>query len=104
MSLPDPSSESVVVPRDQLPLPRPYLAPRSITERRLADIWRTVLSMDCVGVDDGYQDLGGDSLHATIIFGRIQEDFRVTLPVAILAKAPTIAQLALLIDQMSAGQ
>jgi acyl carrier protein len=103
MSQPDASSESLLVRRDQLPLPRPYLAPRTATEGRLADIWRTVLGMDCVGVEDGYQDLGGDSLHATTIFARIQEEFHVTLPLASLAKAPTVAQLAVVIDQRTAG-
>ena len=100
MSSPD---ESLLVPRDQLPLPRPYLAPRTTTERRLAEIWRTALSMDCVGVEDAYHDLGGDSLHAAAIFAEIGTVFLVELPVASLATAPTIAQLAPLIDRLMAG-
>ena len=90
------------VPRDQLPLPRPYVAPRTNTERGLARIWCTVLSMDCVGVEDSYNDLGGDSLHAVVIFSRIRETFEVELPVATLVTAPTIAQLAPLIDKLTA--
>jgi acyl carrier protein len=90
---------NLLVSRDQLPLPRPYRAPLTPTERQLAEIWCGILSMDCVGIDDRYQDLGGDSLHATEIFARIQATFSTVLPVSTLMKAPTIAELAILIDQ-----
>ena len=94
--------EEILVPRDQLPLPRPYVAPRTETERRLAEIWRSVLSMDRVGVQDNYHDLGGDSLHAGVIFSRIRDAFLVELPVATLVDAPAIEQLARLIDRPAA--
>src|ERR1700726_4300519 len=93
-----------VVPRDQLPLPRPYVAPRTPTEKRLAEIWRMVLTMDCVGVDDSYNDLGGDSLHASIMFTMIQDNFPIALPMAVLANASTIAELAPIIDRLVAGE
>lgn len=96
--------EQVLVPREQLPLPRLYMAPRTSTEITLAEIWRMVLSMDCVGVNDGYDHLGGDSLHASIIFTMINETFRIELPMAILANASTIAELAPIIDRLVAGE
>jgi acyl carrier protein len=94
MNSPTGSPEQPLVRREQLPLPRSYVAPRTPTERQLAEIWRTVLSMDRVGVEDRYSDLGGDSFLATAIFHMIEETFRVTLPMAVLVEAPTIAQLA----------
>jgi len=93
-----PTPEEPVVRRDQLPLPHAYVAPRTPTERRLAEIWRTVLSMDRVGVEDTYYDLGGDSFLAATIFGMIEEVFKVTIPLAALAEAPTIAALARRVD------
>ena len=75
-------------------MPRPYVAPRTPTEQRLAEIWRTALSMDRVGVEDSYNDLGGDSFLAAIIFKMIEDTFRVTIPMATLVDAPTIAELA----------
>jgi acyl carrier protein len=90
--------EQPLVRREQLPLPRPYVAPRTPTEQRLAEIWRSALSMDRVGVEDGYFDLGGDSFLAAAIFRMIEEKFRVTLPMAIIVEAPTIAALAPKID------
>lgn len=92
--------EQPLVLREQLPLPRPYVAPRTPTEQRLAEIWRTVLTMDFVGVEDRYHDLGGDSFLATMIFGMIEETFQVTIPMAILVDAPTIAELAPKIDYL----
>lgn len=51
-----------VVLRHQLFLPRPYVSPRTATEQKLSDIWCSVLSMDRVGIEDHYNDLGGDFL------------------------------------------
>ena len=92
--------EQPLVLREHLPLPRPYVAPRSPTEQELAEIWRTVLTMDFVGVEDCYHDLGGDSFLAMMIFGMIEDTFRVTLPMSILVDAPTIAELAPKIDYL----
>jgi acyl carrier protein len=92
--------EQPLVLREHLPLPRCYVAPRTLTELRLAEIWRTVLNMDCVGAEDSYYDLGGDSFLATIIFSMIEETFRVTIPMAILVDASTIAKLGQKIDAL----
>lgn len=92
--------EESLVRREQLPLPSAYVEPRTATEARLAEIWSTVLSMDRVGVEDSYHDLGGDSFLATVIFGMIEETFRIELPVALLAEAATIAALAQKIDTL----
>ncbi len=100
MSSPVLPPEQPLVPREQLPLPRPYVAPRTPTEQRLAEIWRTALSMDRVGVEDNYNDLGGDSFLATIIFNLIEKAFLVAVPMAILAEAPTVAELAPKIDEL----
>jgi acyl carrier protein len=90
--------EQPLVLREQLPLPRHYVAPRTPTEQRLAQIWRTALSMDRVGVEDRYNDLGGDSFLAMTIFNTIEEIFGVAIPMAVLAEAQTIAALAPKID------
>jgi acyl carrier protein len=92
--------EQPLVLREQLPLPRPYLAPRTSTEQRLAEIWQDILSMDRIGMEDRYDDLGGDSFFATTIFHSIQERFGVSLPVATLMEAPSIAELAARIDDL----
>jgi acyl carrier protein len=89
-----PQPDQPLVLRDQLPLSRHYVAPRTPTEQRLAEIWRTVLSMDVVGVEDDYYDLGGDSLLATTMFTMIEQTFQVAIPIATLVESPSIAEIA----------
>jgi acyl carrier protein len=100
------SEDGSLVRRELLPLPGRYVAPRTPTEVKLAQIWARVLSMDRVGIDDRYQDLGGDSFLARVIFSEAEATFQLDIPLALLAEAATIAQLAARIDtlaQMSQG-
>jgi acyl carrier protein len=94
------SSPHSLVRRELLPLPGPYVEPRTITEQRLADIWSSVLSMDRVGVEDGYHDLGGDSFLAQIIVAKIRETFGIRAPMAVLIRTPTISRLAVELDRL----
>ena len=89
--MPEPDA---LIRRAQLMLARAYVPPRTPIEERLARIWRDVLGMDAVGVDDSYYDLGGDSFLAAVIFAQIEEEFGIDLPMATLIRSPTIAQLA----------
>jgi acyl carrier protein len=95
------SGVPILIRREQLVLlTTPYVEPRTPTERSLAEIWCAFLSLDRVGVEDRYLDLGGDSLTAAFIFAQIEEKFEVRLAMAILESAPTIAQLAPRIDSL----
>jgi acyl carrier protein len=96
-------SDALLVLREHLPLPLPYTPPRNETEAKLAHIWCTVLSMDCIGVFDSYQDLGGDSFLAIVIFGMIGVAFDVNMPMATLISSPTIAAFATKIEQLKEG-
>lgn len=44
--------------------------PRTPLEATLAGIWSACLRVDAVGVDDVFQDLGGDSIHAVQVASR----------------------------------
>jgi len=94
---------SIVVRREMLPLPSPYVSPRSPTEEKLAAIWCESLSMDRVGVKDAYEELGIDSFLAAAIFSEIEEVFGVSIPMATLLTAPTIEQLAVAVDAATRG-
>ncbi len=99
------ASAPLVIRREQLPLlTRPYIEPRTDTERSLAEIWNAALNLDRVGVEDRYLDLGGDSLMAAVIFSRIEAKLGVRLPMMTLDSAPTIADLATKIDALLKGQ
>jgi acyl carrier protein len=95
---------STIVLRRQFPLLGDYVPPRTPTEQKLAEIWRSALSMDQVGVVDSYEDLGGDSLLAAGIFAEIEKTFSITVAMALLVEAPTIEQLAPRIDALISKQ
>jgi acyl transferase domain-containing protein len=84
--------------------PRPnlgtdYVAPRNEVEQGLAQIWQELLGTDQVGVYDDFFSLGGHSLLATQLLSQLREAFEVDLPLYKLFETPTIAGLALAIEE-----
>jgi thioesterase domain-containing protein/acyl carrier protein len=67
-------------------------------------IWRDVLELPSVELDSSFFDLGGTSMQAARVFGRITETFGVALGLAALLQAPTPAELAeFLVAELEAG-
>jgi FkbH-like protein len=77
-----------------LPVSSRYEAPRSPVEVALASIWSELLGVDRVGIHDNFFAVGGHSLMATRIIGRVRDALRVEMPLRSIFEAPTIAQLA----------
>lgn len=76
-----------------------YEPPRSETERQLAEIWQESIGIDSVGIHDNFFLVCGSSLVAAVIFTKIQKRLGVKLPLSLLVSAPSVAQLALRIDE-----
>ena len=74
-------------------------APATPTEEAVAAIWREVLSVDEVGAEDDFFDLGGHSLKATRILSRIAARLGVELPVGVIFDHPTVREMAALVDE-----
>ncbi|HEV8376827.1 MAG TPA: thioesterase domain-containing protein, partial [Candidatus Polarisedimenticolia bacterium] len=68
--------------------------PRNDVEKRLAAIWRELLGVDLVGLEDGFFALGGHSLLAVDLLGRIEKELGRRLPLAALFQDDTLAGLA----------
>jgi len=78
--------------------------PRTPTERRLAEIWRQLLGVAEVGVEDSFYALGGHSLLATQLVTRIREAFGIDPGLRQLLHQPTVAgQAAALARHRSAA-
>ncbi|GAA1954513.1 amino acid adenylation domain-containing protein [Amycolatopsis minnesotensis] len=71
-------------------------APRTEAERVLADIWREVLEVDRVGIDDNFFDLGGDSILGIQVAALAKARLGLGWPYRALFDRPTVAELAAL--------
>ena len=76
----------------------PYDAPQSETERIVLEIWRDVLGIERIGRDDDFFAIGGRSRLAAQVFARIADRYGTVLPLATFLAAPTIAELARILD------
>jgi amino acid adenylation domain-containing protein len=94
------------IDRAALPLPekvRPqtpgYAPPRDAVEIKLGQLWEKVLGVEPVGMNDDFFELGGHSLMAVRLFVQIEKTFGLSLPLAAIFQARTLAQLAALVRQ-----
>jgi surfactin family lipopeptide synthetase C len=75
------------VDRSALPVPDPngvaspenYEAPRTETESLIASIWREVLHVEYVGVQDNFFDLGGHSLLCLPVMAKLEKELGVRI-------------------------
>ncbi|MCU1450867.1 MAG: non-ribosomal peptide synthetase, partial [Acidimicrobiales bacterium] len=80
-----------------------YVAPRTDTERVLAEIWAEVLGVERVGVEDDFFELGGDSILSFRILSRIRSAFGMTLSARAIFDTRTIVWLAELLPEHPAS-
>jgi amino acid adenylation domain-containing protein len=71
-----------------------YAAPTDELERALAGVWREVLKVDRVGVDDNFFDLGGHSLLAAQVHSRLAGLLGREVALLDLFRYPTVRSLA----------
>lgn len=76
-----------------------FVAPRTALETTLAEIWAAILPVEAVGIHDNFFDLGGHSLLITQIVSRVEETFQVKVPLQAFFEIPTVAHLALVVEQ-----
>jgi amino acid adenylation domain-containing protein len=96
-----PLSPNGKVDRRALPIPdagRPelsqtFVAPKSVTEELLAEIWSEILGVEKIGIHDNFFDLGGHSLRVIQVVSRIRQTFDLEISVHHLFKNHTISKL-----------
>jgi tyrocidine synthetase-3 len=88
--LPEPDRGSQVV----------YAAPVGEVERKLSQIWSGVLGLgsDVIGRDSGFFDLGGHSLKAIDVIGRIHREFNVKVSLSQIFERSTVKKLSAFIE------
>ena len=71
---------------------REFIAPRTSSERQIAEIWAEVLGITNVGIRDNFFQIGGDSLAMVRIILRVHELTGYELPMRAFFEAPTIEE------------
>jgi amino acid adenylation domain-containing protein len=77
----------------------PGRTPRTETEATLALIWADALDRDPLPLDEGFLDLGGDSLSAAVVAAGVDELFDVRLDMATFVANPSVASMAAGLDR-----
>jgi amino acid adenylation domain-containing protein len=97
------------VDRKALPMPTAdasrsarYVAPRTDSERQVAEIWQLLLKNANIGVTENFFDLGGHSLLVVRLQARLRQQFGWEPPLIDLFQYPTVASIARLIDRRAA--
>jgi microcystin synthetase protein McyA len=80
---------------------RAFAAPGSEEEMTIACIWKDVLDLDTVSVEDNFFDVGGHSLKLIAVKNRIFEAFGRSLSIVDLFQHPTVRALATLLSTAS---
>ncbi|MCP1131784.1 amino acid adenylation domain-containing protein [Paenibacillus polysaccharolyticus] len=78
-----------------------YVAPRNELEIKLASIWKEVLGLTKeIGVYENFFDIGGHSLRATSLAGKVFKKLNVNLPLRDVFRHSTIAAMAEVVARM----
>lgn len=71
--------------------------PRNNTEFKLVNMYKDILNIDNVSIEDSFFDIGGDSLSAINLSAQIQSELNAQLFVKDIMENPTVRQLSDLI-------
>ena len=98
-----PMSPNGKVDRKALKIPpanqREYVAPRTATERGIADLWAELFQLDRVGLRDSFLALGGHSLLAVTFVGRAQQELGLDISLSQVLEHPVLGTLAAALDR-----
>ncbi|YAF94021.1 MAG: SDR family NAD(P)-dependent oxidoreductase [Nodularia sp. CChRGM 3473] len=88
------------LPRSRPNLKNPYIPPKNELECQLVESFENFLGFAQVGIHDNFFALGGDSLTGSILINQLRDKFQIELPVRSLFEAPTVAELAIVIEKI----
>ncbi|MED1918406.1 amino acid adenylation domain-containing protein [Bacillus thuringiensis] len=74
--------------------PEAFVAPRNDLERSLAAIWRTVLNIEDIGIDDDFFQLGGHSMKTIQVRLRMKREMGIEVTIKDLFEHRTIRELS----------
>lgn len=76
-----------------------FVPPSDTLEAQLVHLWEAALGVKPISIHDNFFDLGGHSLLAVRLWARMESVLGKALPLSLLYRSPTIAQLAQIFRQ-----
>ena len=80
-----------------------YIEPRNEMEIKLAEIWKELLGVERVGVQDNFFSLGGHSLLATRLVSMIRKKLNIEIAIIDVFEYPLLSNLSEFVDSQSRG-
>ena len=77
-----------------------HLPPTTEVEVLLAGMWGEVLGTEVADVHAHFLDLGGDSMQATRLLGRLRAELDLAVSMLDFFDAPTVAEQAQLVEDL----
>ena len=71
------------------------------TQQKISEMWKHLLDISEVGLNDSFFDIGGHSLFLMNVISEIEEAFDVELSVEDVFSSPTLSSISKLIDNRS---
>ena len=68
--------------------------PTNANEEIIANIWKDILKINQVSINQNFFEIGGHSLLATQVISRLNESFNIQLPIKYIFEFPTISVLS----------
>lgn len=86
--------KSIPIPQAVMNIGVEYKAPENEVEQKLVRIWEQVLSLQDIGTNYNFFEIGGNSINSLKVISEIQKEFDVNVSLGELFANPTIAALA----------
>jgi len=80
-----------------------YVAPRNVTEAKLAEIWQELLGLERVGIHDNFFELGGNSLLVMRAVSSIRKELSISIPIDVLFQFTCISDLSKYLEIQNSG-
>jgi amino acid adenylation domain-containing protein len=89
--------DKAALPAPQAQSPAGHVAPATLIETMMVDMFATLLNLEQVGATDSFFDLGGNSLQAMRLISLMDDELEVDIGAVAVFLAPTPRQLAALL-------
>ena len=82
------------LPKPEFDLDSNYVAPRNSIENELVNIYKEILGVQQIGINDSFFDLGGHSLRATKLANQIESHQKCRIPLREIMALKTVKKIA----------